>query len=152
MSKKEAYFADAERLYVVEQFSLQRIASELMLNFKTVLSWKQEGGWEEKRLEFLKSKQMFHEEMYKFARKLMHSIEVDIDNGEKTDSAKMYTFLRMLPSITRVRDYEDAQNKAKDNEADRERKTLTDDELRQIEELLGIRSHDDEDLDDEENK
>ena len=137
MSKKETYFADAERLYVVEQFSLERIASEFMLNFKTVLSWKQEGGWEEKRLEFLKSKQLFHEEMYKFARKLMHSIEADIDKGEKTDSAKMYTFLRMLPSITRVKEYEDVINKKQ--AIDEEKTRLTPEDVREIEDLLGIK-------------
>ena len=68
MGKKKVYFSQAERLYVVEQKSVDKIASELNLNFKTVLIWKQQGNWEEKRFSFLKSKSMFHEELYEFSR------------------------------------------------------------------------------------
>ena len=104
MTKKDIYSADAERMYVVEQYNLERIASELDLNFKTVLAWKQQGNWAEKRLEYIKGKQMFHEELYYFARKLMQSIQDDIDRNRKTDSGKLYTFTRMLPLITKIKE------------------------------------------------
>jgi hypothetical protein len=137
MTKKDFYFADAERMYVVEQYNLERIASELGLNFKTVLSWKQEGKWAEKRLEYIKGKQMFHEELYYFARKLMQSIQDDIEQGKKTDNGKLYTFTRMLPLITKIKEYEDIATKKE--EKDKDKTTLTPEDVREIEELLGIR-------------
>lgn len=137
MTKKDLYSADAERMYVVEQFNLERIASELGLNFKTVLTWKQEGNWAEKRLEYIKGKQMFHEELYYFARKLMQSIQDDIEQGKKTDSGKLYTFTKMLPLITKIKEYEDVATKKE--EIDRDKTTLSPEDVKEIEELLGIR-------------
>lgn len=145
MSKKDLFSADAERMYVVEQHSLDRIASDLGLNIKTVFAWKQEGNWDDKRLEFIKGKQMFHEELYLFARKLMHSIQTDIDEGRKTDNGQLYTFTRMLPLITKIKEYEDKT--VTKEVGNNERKNLTVDELRQIEELLGIRSYDEDEPD-----
>lgn len=137
MTKKDIYSADAERMYVVEQHNLERIATELNLNFKTVLAWKQEGNWEEKRLEYIKGRQMFHEELYYFARKLMHSIEDDIDNNRKTENGKLYTFTRMLPLITKIKEYEDIATKKE--EKDKDKTTLSSEDVKEIEDLLGIR-------------
>jgi len=137
LSKKQVYFADAERMYVIEQRSVDKIASVLDLNFKTVLGWKQEGNWEEKRFSFLRSKQMFHEELYEFSRKLMISIKDDIEKGEKIDAGRMYTFTRMLPLITKIKEYEDVASKKQESE---EKKGLTPEILNLIEEeVLGIR-------------
>jgi len=139
LTKKELYSSQAERMYVVEQHGLERIADDLGLNIKTIFAWKQEGHWEAKRLEFLKSKQMFHEELYHFARQLMHSIQEDIEQDKKTDSGKLYTFTRMLPLITKIKEYEDVA--AKKQTEDKDKTTLTDDDVIEIEELLGIRRH-----------
>lgn len=139
MTKKELFLAQAERLYVIEQQSLERIALDLDLNFKTVHSWKQENNWEEKRLEYLKGKQMFHEELYYFARALMQSIQDDIEQNKKTDSGKLYTFTRMLPLITKIKEYEDIAAKKDEERPDRDKTTLTPDDVREIEDLLGIR-------------
>ena len=137
MTKKDMFSADAERMYVVEQHGLERVATDLDLNIKTVFAWKQEGNWEEKRLEYIKGKQMFHEELYYFARKLMQSIQDDIDQGRKTDSGKLYTFTRMLPLITKIKEYEDIATKKE--EKNRDKTTLTDEDVKEIEDLLGIR-------------
>jgi len=126
-------------MYVIEQKNLENISIELGLNFKTVLSWKQEGNWSEKRLDYIKGKQMFHEELYNFARKLMHSIEDDIDNNRKTDNGKLYTFTRMLPLITKIKEYEDIASKKEFEQKDKDRTTLTPEDVREIEDLLGIR-------------
>jgi uncharacterized protein YjcR len=140
LSKKQIYYAQAERMYVIEQHNLERIASDLGVNIKTIFFWKQEGNWDEKRFEFIKGKQMFHEELYNFARKLMHSIEEDIDNSRKTDNGKLYTFTRMLPLITKIKEYEDVAAKKEQQELkDRDKTTLTPEDVREIEDLLGIR-------------
>jgi hypothetical protein len=137
LSKKHVYSAEAEKMYIIEQLSLERIASDLNLNYKTVLYWKQEGNWEEKRLEYIKSKQMFHEELYGFARKLMHSIEEELDNGQKTDAGRLYTFTKILSMVTKVKEYEEAT--IKKSAADEDKTNLTPEDIKEIEELLGIK-------------
>ncbi len=136
MAKKQLYFNEAERLYVVEQCTLMEIASRLRLGEKTVRIWKEEGDWETKRLQHIKSKEAFHEELYEFARKLMRTIKEDMENGKKVDPGRMYAFIRLLPLITKVKDYEDVLSKKETEEG---KKGLTEDVLKIIEsEILGI--------------
>lgn len=138
MSKKHIYCSDAERFYVVEQMTVNEVADRLQLNHKTVLAWKAEFGWEEKRHQLLKSKQLFHEELYEFTRKLMTSIKNDIDNDKKVDTGRIYAFTRMLPLITKIKDYEDISAK---KEKTQESKGLTEDVIKLIEkEVLGMNS------------
>ncbi|MFN7066137.1 MAG: phage terminase small subunit-related protein, partial [Aquificaceae bacterium] len=61
MAKKQLYFNEAERLYVIEQCTIQEIANRLRVSEKTVRLWKEEGDWENKRLQYLKSKEFFHQ-------------------------------------------------------------------------------------------
>lgn len=139
MSKKEFLFSEAERFYVIEHMTIDEIASRLQLNFKTILAWKAEGNWEEKRLQLIKSKRLFHEELYEFARKLMQSIKEDIQNGEKVDPGRMYAFTRMLPLITKIKEYEDIAAK---KEQKQESKGLSEDVIKLIEEqVLGIKQN-----------
>lgn len=118
MAKKQIYFAEAERLYVVEQYTLAEIASHLHLAEKTVRNWKEEGDWENKRLRYLKGKQAFHEELYEFARDLMKTIKEDMQNGQKVDPGRMYAFTRLLPLIYRVKEYEDVVSTEKSEQSD----------------------------------
>lgn len=118
MAKKQLYFTEAERLYVVEQCTLSEIASRLKIAEKTVRNWKEEGDWENKRLQYLKGKQAFHEEMYEFARSLMKTIKEDMDNGERIDPGRMYAFTRLLPLIYRVKEYEDVVSSEKTEQQD----------------------------------
>lgn len=136
MSKKQLYFNEAERLYVVEQCTISEVASRLRLAEKTVRLWKDEGDWDTKRLQHIKSKEAFHEELYEFARKLMKNIKEDMDNGQKVDPGRMYAFTRLLPLIIKVKDYEEVIHK-KDKED--EKSGITEDVLKLIErEVLGI--------------
>ncbi len=136
MAKKQLYFNEAERLYVIEQCTLTEIASRLGLAEKTVRLWKDEGDWEAKRMQHLKSKEAFHEELYEFARKLMKTIKEDMENGERVDPGRMYAFTRLLPLIIKVKDYEDVLSK---KEKDEDKKGLTEDVLKIIEsEILGL--------------
>jgi hypothetical protein len=111
MAKKAAFFAEAERLYVIEQMTFTEIASRLKLAEKTVRLWKDEGDWETKRKQHLEQKASFHEELYGFTRFLMKSIKNDMEANVKVDSGRLYTFARILPLITKVKDYEDLVGK-----------------------------------------
>ena len=140
MNSKKQYFDEAERLYVLDYCSLEEIANRLKLNRKTVMAWKKQGDWNNKRKKFLLSKQSFHEELYEFARKLMKDITSDIDAGEKVDPGRMYAFCKIIPMLTKVKDYEDIVAKKEQKET---HKGLTPELIAQIEEeVLGITPND----------
>jgi hypothetical protein len=139
LSKKPLYHNEAERLYVYEQMTVDEIALRLNLGSRTVRNWKDENSWDIKKKNYIKSKQAFHEELYEFARKLMHSIKEDLDNGEKVDPGRMYAFTRMLPLITKIKEYEDIASR---KEQKQDNKGLTEDIVKLIEEeVLGIRTN-----------
>lgn len=136
MNSKKYLFNEAERLFTYEFRTVDDIASRLNINRKTVMKWKDDGDWEKKRKDFLKSKQSFHEELYEFARKLMKDISIDMDNGEKVDPGRMYAFCRLIPMFTKVKDYE--ENMSKKDET-KQPKGLTPELIQKIEEeVLGI--------------
>lgn len=141
MNSKKYLLNEAERLFTYEFCTVDEIAERLHLNRKTVLSWKEQGEWDKKRRDYLKSKQSFHEELYEFARKLMKDITEDLDAGEKVDPGRMYAFCRVLPMFTKVKDYEDVVAK---KDTPEKPKGLTPELIAQIEEeVLGI-THNDE--------
>lgn len=115
MSKKSLYCEEAERLFVVDQCTVNEIAERLNLAEKTIRNWKAEGDWDHKRKQHLRQKEAFHEELYGFARALMKTIRDDIEGGVKVDSGRLYTLGRILPMITKVKDYEDAVQKVVDD-------------------------------------
>ncbi|MBF0516370.1 MAG: hypothetical protein HQK97_04500 [Nitrospirae bacterium] len=111
MAKKQLYFDEAERLFVIEQHGVADIAQRLNLAERTVRLWKDEGKWDDKRVAYLRSKQTFHEELYDFCRLLMLKAKNDMANNVKPDQSQMYTLGKLLPLITKVKDYEDAAAK-----------------------------------------
>ncbi|MBR1627318.1 MAG: hypothetical protein IJ681_09275 [Bacteroidales bacterium] len=126
---------EAENLFVNKLKTVETIAQELNLCRKTVMNWKEKGDWDYKRQLYYKSKITFHEEMYEFARKLMKEIVADMDEGNKVDASKMYTFTKLIPMFTKVKGYEDVVAKP----AKEQPKGLTPDIIAQIEQdILGI--------------
>jgi hypothetical protein len=111
MAKKQLYCAEAERLYVIEQCTFAEIASRLKVNEKTVRSWKDAGDWEAKRLQYLKSRESFHEELYTFGRLLLKKIREDMEAGTQVDAGRLYTLTRIIPQLTRIKDYEEVARK-----------------------------------------
>lgn len=140
MTKRDLYFAEAERFYVIEQMTFSEIAAKLKVNEKTLSTWKAIGDWDSKRKKYILTKMCFHEELYDFSRKLMESIKSDIDLGEKVDAGRLYALARILPLITKVKDYEDVITKAEEKDKN---KGLTKDIVSLIEaEVLGIKKED----------
>ena len=107
MNSKDYMLNEAERLYVFEFNGIDEIASKVKISPRTLFRWKLKHDWDNKRKEYLKSKQSFHEEMYEFARKLMEGIMQDIEAGEKVEQGRMYTFCKMIPMFAKVKNYED---------------------------------------------
>lgn len=138
MTKKHILIADAERLYIVEQLTIEEVAKKLGVNEKTIRTWKNEGNWDAQKQQYVKSKQMFHEDLYNFARKLMATIETSFEKGEKVDPGRMFTFMKMLPMITKIKEYEDIV--VKNSNKKEPKKGLSKDIISLIEsEILGIK-------------
>ena len=128
MTKKKSLAAAAERFYVIEQMTMVEIDQLLNVHEKTIQNWKDEFNWDEKRNQFIQTKKSFHEEMYNFARKLMNTIEYDIDSGNKVEQGRLYTFAKMLPFITKIKEYEDSKDKHNDEQT----KDITPDFIKMI--------------------
>ncbi len=74
MTKREILISNAERLYVVDQMTLEEVATQIGVNERTIRRWKNEHKWDLKKEQCVSTKTMFHEELYNFDRKLMTSI------------------------------------------------------------------------------
>jgi len=145
LNSKQNFLPEAERLYIYDFKSVDEIASTLGVHPNTIISWRNKNNWEDKRQSYFRSKQCFHEELYEFARKLMKDIMADMDAGEKVDQSRMYTFCKVIPMFSKVKDYEDVMSTKNKQTA----RGLTPDLIAQIEEeVLGIKPS--TDLEDEE--
>jgi len=141
MAKKHIYYDEAENLYVTELMTINEISERLKLSPRVIAYWKKDKDWDEKRKEFVRSKQNFHEDIYEFSREIMQSIREDVKKGEKIDPGRMYYFTRMLPIMLKVKQYEDAAIKTGFSE---NKKTLTPEEVAYIqEEVLGLKRKND---------
>lgn len=108
MAKADYLGPEAERLYVIEQCSMAEIASRLGVAERTVRNWKERAGnWDDKRRGYLASKQGFHEELYEFGRELLKSIRTDMAEGKEVSASRLYALLRLLPNLTKVKDFDD---------------------------------------------
>ncbi len=137
MTKREILISNAERLYVVDQLTLEEVAAQIGVNERTIRRWKNEHKWDLRKEQYVQTKTMFHEELYNFARKLMISIEFDIENNNKVDPGRMFAFTKMLPMINKIKEYEDELANKPDKA---ENKGITPDFVKLIEtEILGMK-------------
>lgn len=137
MARSEIILSNAERFYVIERMTEKEVALQVGVNERTIRRWKKEHNWDVKKDQYYQTQSLFHKEMYNFARKLMASIEYDLDNGNEVNSSRMYTFTKMLPLITKIKDYEE---KVKDDVNSKQSEGLTPDFVELIEtEILGMK-------------
>jgi transposase len=78
--KEEAYFAEAERLFVHDGKTAEEIAGILPVCANTVYKWKQKGGWEEKRRAALKSPRSLAARMRAALDVYLKSLEAQAEN------------------------------------------------------------------------
>lgn len=138
MTKRDVVLEYAQKLYVMDHNTIEEISRKVEVNEKTVRRWKQLYKWDVKKSEYLKTHRMFHEELFNFARKLMITIECDMDNNEKIDPGRMYAFTKMLPLINKIKEYEDSVLEKESTKT--ENKGLTPEVIKLIEEeILGVK-------------
>jgi transposase len=112
LSKKHLYGPDAERLFIQDHCTVEEIAVRLRISEKTVRNWKAEGNWDTKREQHDRSVKSFHEELYMLGIKMLKRINEDVDAGLEISKSRWYAFFQLMPSLYKVKQYEDVVKKA----------------------------------------
>nr|BDD46387.1 hypothetical protein 5 [bacterium] len=132
MSKKQAYFAIAEKMFTEEQIPITGIAERLDITEKTLRAWRDEGSWEKKKAQIMKSSQSCHAELYKLVEKLTTQMTDEIEAGGSPDGAKLYFVSKMIDKLPKLKAYEETANEKQES------KISTEDLVSKVNNLLGI--------------
>ena len=131
MSKKQAFFAIAEKMYTEEHLPISGIAQRLDITEKTLRGWRDEGSWETKKVQILKCQQTCHAEMYKLVEKLVAKMTTDLDDGKMPDGSTFYFVRGMIDKLPKLKAYEEASGEKE------ETKVSTEDLVNKVNEILG---------------
>ena len=141
--KKQLLAESAAKLYIEKLMTLENIAQRLNVNERTLRRWKATDKWDEKRSEYLKNNTAFHEDLYKFGRNLLDSIQNDMAKGEKIEPARMYAVTKIMTLLKNVKIYEDKVTSEKHMPETTKPEGLSPEVIREIEEkILGINYED----------
>ncbi len=133
---KMKYYKQAEKMYVYDKIPLEEIGGRLNISRRTLFYWKKKYEWDRKRFEAEHNQEIFSEELFDFARKLIQKISFDIDNNRQTPQSEIYSLMKILKNIPQVKQYENSQPKSKQPKPTGQ---LTPEIIEQIErEVLGL--------------
>ena len=137
--KKHVLAETATKLYTEKFMTLESIAKQLNVNERTLRRWKSADNWENKRIEYLKSKTTFHEDLYNFGRTLLETIKADISNGERVEPSRLHTVTKIMTLLKNVKTYEDKVLNDKHTPKKVNHREISPETIREIEErILGI--------------
>lgn len=119
MAKKEQYYVLAEQYYVEEQLSVAAVARKLNITEKTLHNWRKDGGWDEKRSKFLKSKYNCYSSLYELTNRITQQIlsdyEADGTIPEKSALAFLGKMIDKLPKMKKL-EAQEIIEKAEEND------------------------------------
>lgn len=110
---KMKYYKQAEKMYIYEKQPLDKISTKLNLSRRTLFYWKKKYEWDRKRFEAERNQELFSNELFEFARKLMQKISYDIDNDRQTPQSEIYSLMNILKNLPQVKQYEISKQKSK---------------------------------------
>ena len=110
---KMKYCKQAEKMYIYEKQPLDAIGTKLNLSRRTLFYWKKKYEWARKRFEAERNQELFSNELFGFARKLMQKISDDIDNNKHTPQSEIYSLMYILKNLPQVKQYEISKQKSK---------------------------------------
>ena len=110
---KMKYCKQAEKMYIYEKQPLDAIGTKLNLSRRTLFYWKKKYEWARKRFEAERNQELFSNELFGFARKLMQKISDDIDNNKHTPQSEIYSLMNILKNLPQVKQYEISKQKSK---------------------------------------
>lgn len=135
MTKMKDY-KQAEKMYIYDKIPLEEIGIKLNISRKTLFYWKKKYEWDRKRFEAEHNQEVFSNELFDFARKLMQKISSDIDNNRQTPQSEIYSLMNILKNLPQIKQYENFNQKSKQSKLTNQ---LTPEILEQIErEVLGL--------------
>ena len=137
--KKHILAETAAKFYTKKFMTLESIAKQLNVNERTLRRWKAANNWANKRLEYIKSKTTFHEDLYNFGRTLLETIKADISNGERVEPSRLHTVTKIMTLLKNVKNYEDKVLNDKHTPKKANQREISPETIREIEEkILGI--------------
>lgn len=108
MAKKAQWYLECERRYVQEFQTLEQIATDTGVAERTLRYWKEEGSWENKRVRIQADSSALHSELYELARTIVTSVKSTFAEGKEPSPTQQYILIRLLPLLTKTKDYEDS--------------------------------------------
>ncbi|MCD8024702.1 MAG: phage terminase small subunit-related protein [Candidatus Gastranaerophilales bacterium] len=119
--------------------TLESIAKQLNVNERTLRRWKAADNWKNRRLEYIKSKTTFHEDLYNFGRTLLESIKTDISNSERIEPSRLYIVTKIMTLLKNIKNYEDKVLNDKYSPEKASPREISPETIREIEEkIFGI--------------
>jgi hypothetical protein len=131
MAKAAIYFEEAQRLFVVEGFSIDAVESLLKKNVtrRTLYNWRDQGNWDEKRTNYLNETKDLRAEIMEVAR---------ITIKEAKQNPTPHAVYAMAKAIAALKSYDGIALLSKETTED-ERKGLTKEAISEIQKsVLGI--------------
>lgn len=110
---KMKFYKKAERMYVYEKQPLDAIGTKLNLSRRTLFYWKKKYEWDRKRFEAERYQELFSDELFDFARKLMQKISKDMNKKTPTSQSEIYSLMNILKNLRQVKQYEISKQKSK---------------------------------------
>lgn len=111
MTKMKDY-KQAENMNIYDRIPLEEIGLRLNISRRTLFYWKKKYEWDRKRFEAERNQEIFSEELFGFARKLMQKISNDMDNKTPTPQSEIYSLMNILKNIPQVKQYENSNQKS----------------------------------------
>jgi hypothetical protein len=106
-------YKEAERLYLKENLSVDKIAVQLDISRRTIFYWKKKYEWD-KHLSQKVNKTDFNLALTNFAQAIMKRISKNIDSKTPTSPAQYYTLMKLMKYIdTNSQTPKSEQNKPK---------------------------------------
>jgi hypothetical protein len=136
-NKRGAYYADAERLYVQEQLTLETIAAKLGLSVRSLQTWKTEGEWDRKRKGFQETSASWGEELFELARLLTTKNLNRVKENTEPDKDQLGYVVKIAAILDRSRKFEQQVTEPKEDPAQKKAERLKD--LRdRVNEMFGV--------------
>jgi hypothetical protein len=106
MAKREALMPLAEELYVGKLYNIQAVADKLGVSEKTIRTWKQAGGWEQKRRALMQDTTSIADGQRAIAVRILELINKLLDAGEEVPRHYLSYLVQVGSGAAKARDYE----------------------------------------------
>ena len=108
---KMKFYKQAEAMYIEGNLPIDVISQNLNISRRTLFYWKKKYEWDKKCFEEKHNQEIFSNELFVFARKLMQKISTDVDNDRQTPQSEIYSIMNILKNLTPIKQNKIAKQK-----------------------------------------